>query len=371
MFQPGISGNTRGRPSGSLGGRAQALAALDRMLSKECNQQALFDALEKEFQADPARFFRNVVVPLIPRSTREALPPDAFDDWLPMDRTPPSDPPPVLEPYVPPPPRTYPPPPVKGSLSDIQGNQPSVLRPQPSVFRPQSSFLRLPTSVLRSLLPRFHSPLSNLKSLISNLILRPLSSFLMSALRPPASVLNLPFPSSRLSFACYLLLLIPFALKPDPMPHPTRALVNAASDRLSRIVHTAGVAVKGLAVSDTLPCQPARKDTCYIQMNGGDPVLLSAARPLQTLKRSHVSNSRNVLFLSSTARPLGGRANPAHCCYSLLLIPHSASFNLEPFQGGATRKCALPSCASSKFPPTNELPPSQKCGSIQPQPPVP
>ena len=338
MFNPGISGNTRGRPKGSLGGRAQALAALDRMLSKECNQQAIFDALEKELQADPARFFRNVIVPLIPRTTREALPPDANDDWLPMDRTPPSGPPiglcsPPKLPHVSPPP-------VKGSFSEIPGLQPTVLRPQSSVFR-------LPSAVLRSLLPRFHSPLSNLKSLISNLFLRPLSSFLMSALRPPASVLNLPFPSSRLSFACYLLLLIPFALKPDPMPHPTRALVNAASDRLSRIVHTAGVAVKGLAVSDTLPCQPARKDTCYIQMNGGDPVLLSAARPLQTLKRSHVSNSRNVLFLSSTARPLGGRANPAHCCYSLLLIFHSASFNLEPLQGGATRKCALPSCASS------------------------
>ena len=48
MFHPGISGNTRARPKGSLGGRAQALAALDRMLSKECNQQAIFDVLEKE-----------------------------------------------------------------------------------------------------------------------------------------------------------------------------------------------------------------------------------------------------------------------------------------------------------------------------------
>ena len=75
MFHSGISGNTRG----SVNGRAQALAALDRMLSKECNQQAIFDALEKVLQADPARFFRNTVVPLIPRSTREALPLDAND----------------------------------------------------------------------------------------------------------------------------------------------------------------------------------------------------------------------------------------------------------------------------------------------------
>ena len=232
MFQPGISGNTRGRPRGSVGGRAQALAALDRMLSKECNQQALFDALEKELQADPARFFRNVVVPLIPRSTREALPPDANDDWLPLDRTPPSGPPLGL--CSPPKHPPAPPTPEKESSSGIQGLQPSVLRPS---------------------------------------------------------------TSSRLSFACYLLLLIPFALKPHPMPHPTRALVNAATDRLSRIVHTAGVAVKGLAVRDTLPCQPARKDTCYLQMNGGGPVLLSAARPFN------------------------GRANPVYPGYLLLLIP--------------------------------------------------
>ena len=70
MFQPGISGNTRGRPKGTCGGRAQVLAALDRMLSKECNQQAIVDALEKELQADPARFFRNTVVPLLPRAAR-------------------------------------------------------------------------------------------------------------------------------------------------------------------------------------------------------------------------------------------------------------------------------------------------------------
>ena len=66
MFQLDISGNTRGRPEGSLGGRAQVLAALDRMLSKECNQQAIIEALEKEILDDLARFFRNTVVPINP-----------------------------------------------------------------------------------------------------------------------------------------------------------------------------------------------------------------------------------------------------------------------------------------------------------------
>ncbi len=92
MFQPGISGNPRGRPKGTCGGRAQALAALDRLLSKTRNQKALIDALEKELQADPARFFRNMVVPLLPRAALDAPPADAHDDWQPLDRNPPSPP---------------------------------------------------------------------------------------------------------------------------------------------------------------------------------------------------------------------------------------------------------------------------------------
>ena len=171
MFHPGISGNTRGRPSGSVNGRAQTLATLDRMLSEECNQQVLFDALEKEFQADPAKFFRNTVVPLIPRSMREAPPPDANDDWLPLARRPPFTPPPGPGPCPTPPP--LPPTPGKESSCGIPGLQPTVLRPQLSVFSPQSSVLRPPTS-------------------------------------------------SLLSFTCYLLLLIPFALITDRMPQPVR-----------------------------------------------------------------------------------------------------------------------------------------------------
>ena len=273
MFQPGISGNTRGRPSGSLGGRAQALAALDRMLSKECNQQAIFDALEKELQADPAKFFRNTVVPLIPRSTREALPPDANDDWLPMDRTPPSGPPigicsPPKLPHVSPPP-------VKGYFSEIPGLQPSVIRPQSSVFR-------LPSSVLSSLLTRLHSSLSNLKFPISNLF---------------------PLPSSLLSFACFSLLLIPFALKPDPNPHPPRTLVHVASARLSRIVCAARVsAIKGTAISGPRQCQPEPKEPCRLRMKGNGPVLFPNPHPLQTSQTlTHLTRSQQPRFTLNRA----------------------------------------------------------------------
>jgi hypothetical protein len=93
MFQPGTSGNPHGRPRGSGNGRAQALATLDRMLAKAGSQRKLEQALEAELDAHPVEFFRTLVVPLMPRNAREAPPPDANADWLPLDRTPPQQPP--------------------------------------------------------------------------------------------------------------------------------------------------------------------------------------------------------------------------------------------------------------------------------------
>ncbi len=90
MFKPGISGNPHGRPKGSYGGRTQALALIDQLLSKKHNQKELLDDLEAEFHAGPAKFFRNTIVPLLPRTARDAPPPDALDDWLPLNRTLPS-----------------------------------------------------------------------------------------------------------------------------------------------------------------------------------------------------------------------------------------------------------------------------------------
>ncbi len=89
MFKPGISGNPNGRPKGSSGGRIQALAILDRILARKTNQRKIEEALEAELDANALAFFRTLVVPLIPRTAREAPPPDANDDWKPLDRTPP------------------------------------------------------------------------------------------------------------------------------------------------------------------------------------------------------------------------------------------------------------------------------------------
>ncbi len=70
MFVKGKSGNPAGRPKGSLGGRARAIIELDRILGRNENAKLLADELEKEFQADPVRFFKNVVMPLLPKESR-------------------------------------------------------------------------------------------------------------------------------------------------------------------------------------------------------------------------------------------------------------------------------------------------------------
>ena len=264
MFQPGISGNTRGRPRGSLGGRAQVLAALDRMLSKECNQQALIDAIEKWLQADPVRLFRDIVVPLLPRATREVPPPDANDDWLPLDRTPPS-------------------------VAPLGICSPPKRPPLPPTPTPDASLPVSPSS-------------------------------------PP-----IPHPSI-LSLTCYLLLLIPFALKPDSVPHPV-------PDLLSRIVRAACVPVNVAAVCDPRPCQPAPKEPCRLRMKGGGPVLLSTARPLQTLTRLTLSQRPGLPLLFVVINPPSTLFGP-----SLRLSPSAGS--PDPFDPIDSFACPPPTKVS-------------------------
>ena len=81
MFVAGKSGNPIGRPKGSFGGRVMALASLDRLLAKKKNQRALIQALERDLQADPVRFFRNVIMPLLPRESRLSFDHDGVIQW--------------------------------------------------------------------------------------------------------------------------------------------------------------------------------------------------------------------------------------------------------------------------------------------------
>ena len=80
-FLPGGTGNPRGRPKGSYGGRIQALASLDKMLAKKRNQQALIRALEGDFLKNPVRFFKTVIMPLLPREAKLSFDHDGVIQW--------------------------------------------------------------------------------------------------------------------------------------------------------------------------------------------------------------------------------------------------------------------------------------------------
>ena len=81
MFKSGVSGNPKGRPKGTFGGRMQALAVLDRFMAKGKNKKMLSEALEKEFQDDPSKFFKNVIMPLLPRESKLQVDRDGIVEW--------------------------------------------------------------------------------------------------------------------------------------------------------------------------------------------------------------------------------------------------------------------------------------------------
>jgi len=81
QFQPGESGNPNGRPKGSSGGRVQALAALDVMLAKRKNQRALVKALEMELLGNPVRFFKTIIMPLLPRESKLSFDHEGVIQW--------------------------------------------------------------------------------------------------------------------------------------------------------------------------------------------------------------------------------------------------------------------------------------------------
>ena len=81
QFQRGESGNPRGRPKGSYGGRIQALAALDRLLARKKNQAALIRALEADLQKDPVRFFKTVIMPLMPKEAKVEVESRGLVQW--------------------------------------------------------------------------------------------------------------------------------------------------------------------------------------------------------------------------------------------------------------------------------------------------
>ena len=80
-FESGQSGNPGGRPKGSYGGRIQALAGLDKLLARKKNQKALIAALEADLQEDPVRFFKTVIMPLLPKESKLSFDHDGIVEW--------------------------------------------------------------------------------------------------------------------------------------------------------------------------------------------------------------------------------------------------------------------------------------------------
>lgn len=81
QFVAGKSGNPVGRPKGACGGRIQALASLDRILGRKKNLAALEKALEVEFAKDPVRFFRGIIMPLLPKESKLEMDRDGVIRW--------------------------------------------------------------------------------------------------------------------------------------------------------------------------------------------------------------------------------------------------------------------------------------------------
>ena len=67
QFLPGNPGSGIGR---GLCGRSKAIRTLDAMLAVEGNQLKLKAALQAAFDKNPLKFFRTIIMPLLPKETR-------------------------------------------------------------------------------------------------------------------------------------------------------------------------------------------------------------------------------------------------------------------------------------------------------------
>lgn len=88
-FQPGQSGNPRGRPKGTNSGRTQALQVLDSLLAEDGTQQTLEAALRKALERDPYRFFVHIIMPLLPKHAAIQVTDDSPVRWVSFMDSPP------------------------------------------------------------------------------------------------------------------------------------------------------------------------------------------------------------------------------------------------------------------------------------------
>lgn len=80
-FLPGTRGPLA-PTKGKLGGRALALRTLDRVMAQERNQENLANALQAEFENDPVRFFKTIIMPLLPQDVKVRLSEEGGFRWM-------------------------------------------------------------------------------------------------------------------------------------------------------------------------------------------------------------------------------------------------------------------------------------------------
>ena len=64
-----IQGAGPGRPKGSPAGRTRALLVLDELLGEADNRDTLRASMQAAFDKNPLKFFRQVVIPLLPKTS--------------------------------------------------------------------------------------------------------------------------------------------------------------------------------------------------------------------------------------------------------------------------------------------------------------
>jgi hypothetical protein len=71
-----------GRPKGSVGGRARALILLDSILAEDEFQRLIGDGIRDAIRKNPMRFFRQIIMPLLPHDIRLRLGEEGAIRWV-------------------------------------------------------------------------------------------------------------------------------------------------------------------------------------------------------------------------------------------------------------------------------------------------
>ena len=80
-FAGGKSGNKRGRPKGSVSGRAQLVAVIDRICKRSKNLAYLDRKYSAILRDDPEKFFKEFVLPLLPKDAKSLGETDGIVEW--------------------------------------------------------------------------------------------------------------------------------------------------------------------------------------------------------------------------------------------------------------------------------------------------